>query len=57
MGKITKVSSSIYNLIGDKEPVRNIRVITMQYLFNDYDRFTPVLIDSLLKGNGIRFRN
>ena len=57
MGKITKVSSSIYNLIGDKEPVRNIRVITMQYLFNDYDRFTPVLIDSLLEGNGIRFRN
>lgn len=57
MGKITRVSSSIYNLIGDKEPVRNIRVITMQYLFNDYDRFTPVLIDSLLEGNGIRFRN
>ena len=55
--KITIVSSSIYNLIGKQEPVRCIRVITMEYLFNDADRFTPVLIDSLLEGNGLRFRN
>lgn len=57
MGKITKVSSSIYNLLGKQEPVRCIRVITMQYLFDGTDRFTPMLIDSLLKGNGLRFRN
>ena len=57
MGKITKVSSSIYNLLGKQEPVRCIRVITMQYLFDGTDRFTPMLIDSLLEGNGLRFRN
>lgn len=55
--KIIAVSSSIYNLIGKQEPVKCIRVITMDYLFNDADRFTPVLTQSLLEGNGLRFRN